>query len=78
MCGFVSIHASNNQSLDQYLVPSQTMLNTIIHRGPDSKGLYLGERFNLGFRRLSILDISKKATKVSEAKSDETEAPQET
>ncbi|MFV0529307.1 MAG: asparagine synthase (glutamine-hydrolyzing) [Lachnospiraceae bacterium] len=34
------------------------MMNTIIHRGPDSEGLYFDEGAALGFRRLSIIDVS--------------------
>ena len=35
------------------------MTNQIIHRGPDSKGLYLGERFNLGLEIINIRYIKK-------------------
>ena len=33
------------------------MMNKIIHRGPDQEGQYLDEGINLGFRRLSIIDL---------------------
>ena len=33
-------------------------MNTIIHRGPDSEGKYVDEDAALGFRRLSIIDLS--------------------
>ena len=61
MCGFAGIISKSNLDKKESKKIIQNMTNQIIHRGPDSKGLYLGERFNLGFRRLSILDISKKA-----------------
>ena len=35
------------------------MLRTIVHRGPDSEGKYLDEDIALGFRRLSIVDLSE-------------------
>lgn len=34
-------------------------LRTIVHRGPDSEGKYLDEDIALGFRRLSIVDLSE-------------------
>ena len=37
----------------------QNMLRTIVHRGPDSEGKYLDEDIALGFRRLSIVDLSE-------------------
>ncbi|MCJ7611316.1 MAG: asparagine synthase (glutamine-hydrolyzing) [Candidatus Aminicenantes bacterium] len=33
------------------------MLRTIVHRGPDDEGVYLGPRTALGVRRLSIIDL---------------------
>lgn len=37
------------------------MMDRIIHRGPDMAGDYLGEEITLGFRRLSIIDLSEAA-----------------
>ena len=34
------------------------MNQTIIHRGPDDDGVYLGEGAGFGFRRLSIIDVA--------------------
>ena len=34
------------------------MMDTIIHRGPDSSGKFVDEDAALGFRRLSIIDLS--------------------
>ena len=34
------------------------MADKIIHRGPDSDGYYVDEDVALGFRRLSIIDLS--------------------
>lgn len=55
MCGFVGFtnHINNsNQVLEE-------MMNTIIHRGPDSGGTYIDEGIALGFRRLSIIDLEQ-------------------
>jgi asparagine synthase (glutamine-hydrolysing) len=34
------------------------MMDTIRHRGPDDEGLHVASRVGLGFRRLSIIDLS--------------------
>jgi len=34
------------------------MNHTILHRGPDDGGVYLGEGLGFGFRRLSIIDVA--------------------
>ncbi len=34
-----------------------SMMDKIIHRGPDSAGQYIDDGINLGFRRLSIIDL---------------------
>ncbi|SFA69647.1 asparagine synthase (glutamine-hydrolysing) [Acetitomaculum ruminis DSM 5522] len=36
----------------------ENMMNKIIHRGPDSEGMYLSSPAALGFRRLSIIDLN--------------------
>lgn len=54
MCGFVGF---TNQIKDDSTV-LEKMMNRIIHRGPDSAGKYVDENIALGFRRLSIIDIS--------------------
>ena len=53
MCGFVGF---TNQIKDNGTVLHE-MMNKIIHRGPDSEGMYVGEEACLGFRRLSIIDL---------------------
>lgn len=35
------------------------MSDRIVHRGPDMEGSYLGDGITLGFRRLSIIDLSE-------------------
>ena len=36
----------------------RAMANTIAHRGPDDEGFYVSGQIGLGFRRLSIIDLS--------------------
>ena len=54
MCGIAGIY-----SLEKH--PSfsdiKIMTNTIYHRGPDSKGIYVEGPIALGMRRLSIIDL---------------------
>lgn len=54
MCGFAGF-VGEVENREQVLV---NMMNTIIHRGPDSEGRYVDEDVALGFRRLSIIDLS--------------------
>lgn len=54
MCGFVGFVG---ESEDKERVLSN-MMDTIVHRGPDSEGKYIDEDVALGFRRLSIIDLS--------------------
>ncbi len=53
MCGFVGF---TNRIKDDGTVLHE-MMNKIIHRGPDSEGMYVGDSACLGFRRLSIIDL---------------------
>lgn len=55
MCGFVGF-VGQVENREEVLT---NMMNTIIHRGPDSEGTYVGEDASLGFRRLSIIDLSE-------------------
>ncbi len=55
MCGFTGF-VGQLLNREEILV---NMMNTIIHRGPDSEGKYIDENAALGFRRLSIIDLSK-------------------
>lgn len=54
MCGFVGF---TNKISDSGEVLSR-MTESIKHRGPDSEGEYIDSDVALGFRRLSIIDIS--------------------
>ena len=54
MCGFVGF---TNQIKDDG-THLHEMMNKIVHRGPDSEGMYVGDNVCLGFRRLSIIDLA--------------------
>lgn len=59
MCGFVGcIHGSDGQ-LSQHREILEAMMQRIVHRGPDSAGYFEDERASLGFRRLSIIDLTE-------------------
>ncbi len=55
MCGFVGF---TNYIKDNGPVLEE-MMNSIVHRGPDSAGCYIDSDIALGFRRLSIIDLSE-------------------
>ncbi len=58
MCGFVALM---NQARDQRLeAVVRRTLGPIAHRGPDDVGISIDGSVGLGFRRLSILDLSPK------------------
>lgn len=55
MCGFVGF---TNKINDASLV-IEKMMDRIKHRGPDSDGKYVDQQVAMGFRRLSIIDLSE-------------------
>lgn len=58
MCGFVGF---TNKINDASIVLGK-MMDRIRHRGPDSDGKYVDEQVAMGFRRLSIIDLSDKGS----------------
>ena len=54
MCGFVGF--TNTQNNSNRII--EDMMEKIKHRGPDSGGKYVDDGIALGFRRLSIIDIT--------------------
>lgn len=59
MCGFIATISKNNKKFSEEVLKGMTAV--ISHRGPDDEGnLYSGDWLSLGFRRLSILDLSEK------------------
>lgn len=54
MCGFCGFV---NTNIDNKKLILNNMMDTIAHRGPDSAGEYIDDHINMGFRRLSFLDL---------------------
>ena len=54
MCGFVGF----TNSIADNGVLLESMMDKIVHRGPDSAGKYVDNNVALGFRRLSIVDLA--------------------
>ena len=57
MCGFVGF-ANSTLNIDHNIKIVNEMMDTIKHRGPDSGDFYADNGVTLGFRRLSIIDLS--------------------
>ena len=58
MCGINGIlHLQSQQKVDERILTK--MRDSLEHRGPDDKGLFIENNLGLGHRRLSVLDISK-------------------
>jgi asparagine synthase (glutamine-hydrolysing) len=57
MCGICGIFEFDEQrEIPRELV--HRMTQTIVHRGPDDEGIFIGHGIGLGFRRLSIIDVA--------------------
>jgi asparagine synthase (glutamine-hydrolysing) len=57
MCGICGqFNFENHEPVDRRLI--QKMAQSIAHRGPDDDGFYIDGPLGLGFRRLSIIDLS--------------------
>ena len=55
MCGIAGIIRWNGAPIAEQDI--RDMCGTIVHRGPDEEGVYLGDGVALGMRRLSIIDL---------------------
>lgn len=53
MCGFTGFIGRTDNSSAVLI----EMMNSIVHRGPDSAGTFIEDEVALGFRRLSIIDL---------------------
>lgn len=53
MCGFVGFTGDFPGKAEVL----KDMMDTIVHRGPNDAGTYIGDRVAMGFRRLSIVDL---------------------
>ena len=56
MCGLVGVVGLNGAAVDHQMVKRMSWI--LRHRGPDDEGIYIADSIGLGFRRLSILDLS--------------------
>ena len=54
MCGIVG-YLSSSKLINHELI--NDLLNSINHRGPDSRGVYKNENLLIGMNRLSIIDL---------------------
>ncbi|MEP7148904.1 MAG: asparagine synthase (glutamine-hydrolyzing) [Acidobacteriota bacterium] len=58
MCGIAGwIKLNSNDTSPNSKVVLHSMCETIVHRGPDSEGLWIDDQAALGMRRLSIIDL---------------------
>ena len=60
MCGITGVYNLNKKATVSEEVVKK-MRDTLVHRGPDSAGIYISsdEKIGLGFRRLAIIDLSQ-------------------
>ncbi len=59
MCGLAGAFAYQDATTEELAVPVRAMSELIVRRGPDDHGVWTDDRrCALGFRRLSILDLS--------------------
>ena len=56
MCGVVGRFAWDELLDPDHLLPG--LVNLLVHRGPDEGAYWSDERFFLGHRRLSIIDLA--------------------
>ncbi|PYX49257.1 MAG: hypothetical protein DMG76_37745 [Acidobacteria bacterium] len=59
MCGIAAMLGFNETRADRAVI--ERMTASMWHRGPDGEGIYIADAVGLGFRRLSILDLSHAA-----------------
>jgi len=57
MCGIAGNYRTDNRGVDSALIVR--MRDSLRHRGPDDEGIHVEQNVGLGFRRLSILDLSR-------------------
>ena len=54
ICGIYNFVSGEPAARDRLLAMTRTM----VHRGPDDEGIYTSGSLGLGFRRLSIIDLT--------------------
>ena len=57
MCGIAIAIGLNGRPIERVAI--ERMAKSLFHRGPDDSGIYLDGAVGMGFRRLSILDLSE-------------------
>ena len=57
MCGIAGQFNFNNKNMDIYKEVLEIMQQTMNRRGPDQKGIYMGENIGLVHSRLAVVDI---------------------
>ena len=58
MCGITGLFYQNDtMRVEQSLLNKMT--DSLTHRGPDDRGIFIDKNIGLGFRRLSIIDLSR-------------------
>jgi len=57
MCGIAVAIGLKGQPIERVAI--ERMAKSLLHRGPDDSGIYLDGAVGMGFRRLSILDLSE-------------------
>ena len=60
MCGIAGIFYSDREKKAGNVL-IERMTDTLAHRGPDDRGIFIDNNVALGFRRLSIIDLSASA-----------------
>jgi len=61
MCGIIGYYHYNTDRKISHEIFDRAV-DLMVHRGPDGKGLYQKDEIGLGHRRLSILDLSDRAS----------------
>src|SRR5205809_4165851 len=57
MCGITGWASLSNSKTDHSEAVLHLMCESIVHRGPNSEGIWIDDRVALGMRRLSIIDL---------------------
>ena len=57
MCGIAVAIGIDGRIIERSAI--ERMAESLFHRGPNDSGLYLDGSVGMGFRRLSILDLSE-------------------
>ena len=59
MCGIAGIWYRDGRAVAHQALAS--MVDTLVHRGPDGVGVHIGGDVGLGHRRLKVIDLSEAA-----------------